>query len=167
MRADDKLVTALALGRGASGSGPPARNPDSHVRSYIALSKHTIQLKPIKMATWVHSACVRYLHVGREHMAKYKRYAVACDGTRIGGHDVMMVLIMGMADDGSEYKVMWAPPQVSQRLSEFVNFCFSESLKVRLREKVKSLKHNSSEVFRGFQRFSEPPTQRCISLLFV
>ena len=142
MRADDRLVTALALGRGATGSGPPARNPDSHVRSYAVLSKHTIQMKPIKVAARVHSACTRYLHFGRQHMAKYKRCAVACDGAKIGGRDVRIVLIMRMAGDGDECKVMRAPPRVFQRLSESVKFGFSESLNVRLREKVKSLKQN-------------------------
>ena len=114
-RWDEQLTDHIVLGCGGSGS-ERASFPGQHTRSFMALSGARLRGKKAKISVGrcQTSVITRYLAVGKASFCSVKDLAIACDGSRVGGKELLQILLVGRAPSGL-WKCMWAPPQVFRR----------------------------------------------------
>jgi hypothetical protein len=111
-RWDQLLVDHIILGEGASSSTTGRSSfPGQHVRSFVAVSKDRLEGKQnihVKLAQG--SLLARYKEVGSLHFRMLKDVALTCDGSRVGGREIIQFLCVGRTPSG-KWVCMWAPPQ--------------------------------------------------------
>lgn len=110
-RWDQQLVDRVILGGGASSSSSIAAFPGQHARSFLSLAADRLKGRA---SMDVHKSqgglLARYLHVGQAHFSQVTDIAIACDGSRVGGREILQLLFVARAPKG-EWRCMWAPPQ--------------------------------------------------------
>ena len=111
-RWDERLRDTIVLGDGATGSGPRSALPRLHCKSFMKAAKYRLVGKRgLNPSAGQASILVRYRDVGRGYFENMEDVAIACDGSRIGGREVLLVLAVGRDASGA-WRSMWAPPQV-------------------------------------------------------
>ena len=107
----------LCMGKGVDPEGEPPTFVEQHVRSFHKLRKtHKrwgIKTKPCKITVdrGVGMTLVRYHAACKGFLQNCFCINVACDVSRIGGKDVLLVSLLA-TDTCGEARVCWAPPQV-------------------------------------------------------
>ena len=120
-RFDADLATHLAMGKGSSFSSQAvACMPSQHVASFCAIKKPlkgtSLKLSFLKTSQQI---LVRYLDMAQQAFKDCSHIAVAGDGTRVGGVELMQWVIFGLTKDGEEIAA-WAPPQVFGHIHEHI-----------------------------------------------
>jgi hypothetical protein len=111
-RWDQMLVDHIVLGGGASSSTTDRSSfPGQHAKSFLAVSKDRWKgKKSICVNLAQGSLLARYKEVGAQQFRLLKDIAVACDGSRVGGREIIQFLLVGRTPSG-RWTCMWAPPQ--------------------------------------------------------
>lgn len=116
--ADLDLTLHLVQGLGQAGSSNEggATFVEQHVAAFQKLRKTPRKWGkrgPPRPSVFrgTHSLLLRYRDAAKRFLEKCPRLCVALDASRVGGKDVLLVAILGTAEDGSQ-KAAWAPPQV-------------------------------------------------------
>ena len=110
-------LSHLCSGLGNDAGLPAATFVEGHVRSFHALRRpHKRWGKKgpplVQVSSTVGKELSRYLEASRGFLATCTSLSVACDASRVGGKDVLLVAILGIQSNGCA-KVLWAPPQVT------------------------------------------------------
>ena len=127
-RWDQLLVDHILLGEGASSSTTDRSSfPGQHAKSFVAVSKDRLQgKKGISVNLAQGSLLARYREVGSLHFRMLKDVALACDGSRVGGREIIQFLLVGRTPSG-KWVCMWAPPQAFSPDTN-TNYIFSSGM---------------------------------------
>lgn len=85
--------------------------PSQHARSFLSIAVGRLMgRRRMDVHKSQGGVLARYLHVGRAHFSQVADIAVTCDGSRVGGREVLQLLFLARTAQG-EWRCMWAPPQ--------------------------------------------------------
>lgn len=113
-RADESLMEHLAAGRGSADNAARATFPEQHTRSYLLLRRRrkgpivpaaAPDLRPTRT-----TILLRYFEACRRFFKTCNNLLLVTDGSRVGGAELQLFAIFGVAPDGT-VGCGWAPPQ--------------------------------------------------------
>ena len=117
-RTDPELSSHLCMGLGGEDQADPATFINPHVASFLTLrKKHKRWGKRkrvrISTASGVGQILSQYMAASQAFFApeSCRSVSVAADGSRVGGLEILLVVLIGTSVTGFT-KVCWAPPQV-------------------------------------------------------
>jgi hypothetical protein len=90
-------VDHIILGGGPSGaSGSRSTFPGHHAASFLSLNSQGLQGKTsLRPGPCQSNLPIRYREVGLSQFAQMKNICVACDGSRVGGQEILQILLLG------------------------------------------------------------------------
>lgn len=117
---DHHLQDLLGQGGGATGSTDLAVVPEAHNRSFKALRKQHTRWGKKKAAQpnierGRRVMLCRYQAACKDHFSKCSSITVALDGSRVGGREMLLVIVFGTDGEGNSFAA-WAPPQAMSKV---------------------------------------------------
>ena len=104
----------LVMGEGPTGSRNNATAVAQHCSSVMQFFAKGLRFKgvgQIVASRTEQSLCLKLLANAKLHFAQCSGLCLAADATRLGGRDILLVLVSALGDDGC-CRAAWVPPRV-------------------------------------------------------